>query len=80
MFFTFLDVLEPVDKLTAEAKPCGQVPQPRLKSCKTKLKVKHLITAFNVIRWFEKTIFTYIYNLIELQILLPLNISCFTLF
>lgn len=34
------DVLAPVDKLTAEAKLCGHVQQPRLKFCNTQMKTE----------------------------------------
>lgn len=53
MSFSYLDVLTHVDKLTAEAK-LGHAQQPRLKSCNTQMKVKHLITGFKVIRCFKK--------------------------
>lgn len=56
MSFTYLDDLAPVDKLTAEAKLCGHVQQPRLKFCNTQMKVKHLITGFNVIRCFKREV------------------------
>lgn len=53
MSFSYLDVLTPVNTLTAEAK-LGHAQQPRLESCNTQMKVKHLITGFNVIRCFKK--------------------------